>query len=342
MAGNAYADMSKKTQPAPVPRNRTSHHTVVDNAERYGLIVAWLLIIVVFGYLKPQTFLTWSNFSTILGSQAVLVVITLGLIVPLTANDFDVSIAYVMTLSSMLIAVLNVQLGVPIGWAIPAALGVGLLVGVVNGFFITVFRIHSLIVTLGVGTFLHGVTLWISDSMTISGISPVLINSVIVTRLFGIPLEFYYAMIICVIVWYVFEYTALGRRILFVGRGREVARLSGIHTDRIRWGCLIASSFLGALAGVLYAGTQGAADPVSGLSYLLPAFAAAFLGSTSIIPGRFNPWGAALAVYFLVTGITGLVFMGVSTFVQDIFYGGALVLAVTLSQLVRGREEQQF
>ncbi len=341
MAGNAYADMSKKVQSAPRPRNRTSR-AIVENAERYGLIVAWLLIIVVFGYLKPQTFLTWPNFSTIFGSQAVLVVITLGLIIPLTANDFDVSVAYVMTLSSMLIAVLNVQLGVPIARAILAALGVGLLVGVVNGFFITVFRIHSLIVTLGIGTFLHGVTLWVSDSMTISGISPVLINSVIVKRVFGIPLEFYYAMIICVIVWYVFEYTALGRRVLFVGRGREVARLSGIHTDRIRWGCLIASSFLGALAGVLYAGTQGAADPVSGLSYLLPAFAAAFLGSTSIIPGRFNPWGAALAVYFLVTGITGLIFMGVSTFVQDIFYGGALVLAVTLSQLVRGREEQQF
>ena len=67
-----------------------------------------------------------------------------------------------------------------------------------------------------------------------------------------------------------------------------------------------------------------------------------FLGSTSIIPGRFNPWGTLLAVYFLVTGITGLIFMGVSTFVQDIFYGAALVLAVTLSQIVRGREEQQF
>lgn len=339
MAGNAYADLSKK--PPAVPRKNT-RHAMVDNAERYGLIVAWLLVIVIFGYLKPQTFLTWPNFSTIFGSQAVLVVVTLGLIIPLTANDFDVSIAYVMTLSSMLIAVLNVQLGVPIGWSILAALGVGVLVGIVNGFFITVFRIHSLIVTLGVGTFLHGLTLWVSDSMTISGISSVLIDSVIVTRLFGIPLEFYYAMIICVIVWYVFEHTALGRRILFVGRGREVARLSGIHTDRIRWGCLIASSFLGALAGVLYAGTQGAADPVSGLSYLLPAFAAAFLGSTCIVPGRFNPWGAAVAVYFLVTGITGLIFLGVSTFVQDIFYGGALVLAVTLSQLVRGREEQQF
>jgi ribose transport system permease protein len=314
----------------------------VDYGERFGLIATLLLLIAIFGAINPDTFLTWANFSTILGSQAVLVVVALGLIIPLTANDFDVSIANVMTLSAMMVAVLNVNKGVPIGFAILAALAMGVAVGAINGFFIIVFRIHSLIVTLGVGTFLHGAALWISDSMTISGISSVLINAVIVTRLFGIPLEFYYALAICVTLWYVFEYTAIGRRILFVGRGREVARLSGINTDRVRWGCLIASSLLGALAGVLYAGTQGAADPVSGTSYLLPAFAAAFLGSTSIIPGRFNPWGTLLAVYFLVTGITGLIFMGVSTFVQDIFYGAALVLAVTLSQIVRGREEQQF
>jgi ribose transport system permease protein len=121
-----------------------------------------------------------------------------------------------------------------------------------------------------------------------------------------------------------------------------VARLSGINTDRVRIGCLMASGFLGALAGVLYTGTQGAADPVSGVSYQLPAFAAAFLGSTCIVPGRFNPWGTTVAVYFLVTGITGLVFLGVSSFIQEMFYGGALVIAVTLSQLVRGRQEQQF
>ena len=316
--------------------------SLVDLAERLALITALFVMVAVFSLLRPETFFTWSNLSTILGSQAVLVVVTLGLIVPLTANDFDLSIAYVLTLSAMMIAVLNGQLGWPIWLAVLAALAMGLAVGVLNGFFITVFRIHSLIVTLGVGTFLHGLTLWISGSMTISGISDSLMNAVIVDRLIGIPLEFFYALLLCVLVWYVFEYTALGRRMLFVGRGREVARLSGIDTDRVRRGCLVASSLLGAVAGVLYAGTQGAADPVSGASYLLPAFAAAFLGSTSIRPGRFNPWGALIAVYFLVVGITGLVFLGVSSFVQDMFYGGALVLAVTLSQLVRGREEQQF
>ncbi len=242
---------------------------LVLQAERYGLIVAWVLMLVVFSILKPETFFTWPNISTILGSQAVLVVVTLGLIIPLTANDFDVSIAYVMTLSSMTIAVLNVNLGVPIGWAILGALALGVVVGLVNGFFITVFRIHSLIVTLGVGTFLHGLTLWMSNSMTISGISSSLINAVIVIRVLGIPLEFYYAIGLALIIWYLFEYTALGRRILFVGRGREVARLSGIDTDRIRRGCLVASSLLGRPCGRALCGNPGCGGP--GLGHVLPA-----------------------------------------------------------------------
>jgi ribose transport system permease protein len=326
--------------------SRTSGHAiskrqrVVDEIERFGLIIAWAITIAIFGVLRPETFLSWPNFATILGSQAVLVVATLGLLIPLTAGDYDLSVASVLTLSAMMIAVLNVNHGVPIELAILAALGVGFLTGLVNGFFVIFFRIHSLIVTLGIGTFLHGVTLWISDSMTLSGISSTLVNWVIVKRLLGVPLEFYYALALCIIIWYVFSYTAIGRRLLFVGRSREVARLSGIRADRVRWGCLIVSSLLGAFAGVLYAGTTGAADPTSGMTFLLPAFAACFLGATSISPGRFNPWGATIAVYFLVTGITGLSILGVSTFVQDLFYGGALVIAVTLSQLVRGREER--
>jgi ribose transport system permease protein len=317
-----------------------SRQAMLDQFERFGLILAWGATIAFFGALRPETFLTWANFSTILGSQAVLVVATLGLIIPLTADDYDLSIASVLTLSSMMIAVLNVNYQIPIEWAVLAALSMGIVTGLLNGFFIIYFRIHSLIVTLGIGTFLHGVTLWICDSMTISGISEKLVNLVIVNRFLGVPLGFYYALIICVVVWYVFSYTALGRRLLFVGRSREVARLSGISVGRVRWGALVVSGFLVALAGVLYAGTTGAADPTSGMTYMLPAFAAAFLGATSISPGRFNPWGATIAVYFLVTGITGLSILGISTFVQDLFYGGALVVAVTLSQLVRGREER--
>jgi ribose transport system permease protein len=93
---------------------------------------------------------------------------------------------------------------------------------------------------------------------------------------------------------------------------------------------------------VLYAGTTGSADPRGGVAYLLPAFAAAFLGATSIQPGLFNPVGTLVAAYFLIVGITGLQMLGADPFVQDLFYGGALVLAVSLSQLLRGRKPQEL
>jgi ribose transport system permease protein len=149
----------------------------------------------------------------------------------------------------------------------------------------------------------------------------------------GIPLSFYYGLALCVGVWYVLEHRPVGRRLLFVGRGRSVARLSGVRVARIRFGALVASAALAGLAGVLYAGTIGGADPSSGATFLLPAFAAAFLGATSIVPGRFNPWGAFVAVYFLVTGVTGLQLLGADSYVQQLFYGGALILAVALSRV---------
>ena len=309
--------------------------------EKYALILAWIALIMVFAFVAPSSFLQWPTFSSIIfGSQAVLVVLTLGLIIPLTAGDFDVSVAAVLTFSAMILAVLNAKMGLPLWQAVLACLAMGLIVGFLNAFFIIFFRIHSLIVTLGTASVIQGLILWISSSQTLSGVSPGLIDWVIVNRLFDIPLAFYYAMALGVIIWYVFEFTPIGRRLLFVGRGREVARLSGISVVRVRGVALVASSVIATLAGIINVGTTGGADPLSGLTFLLPAFAAAFLGATSIVPGRFNPLGSIIAVFFLVTGITGLNFLGVDTFVQNMFNGAALILAVSLSQLVRGRKEQ--
>lgn len=305
--------------------------------ERVGLIAAWIVAIIAFGALEPDVFLSEENFATIFGSQAVLVVLVLGLLIPLTAGDYDLSIAGVLALSSMLVAILNAKHGVPLGAAILVALAAGAAVGALNGAFVTLIGIDPFIVTLGTGTVLNGVVLWISDSQTITGVSDTLVEAVIGTKLLGVSLGFWYGIVLCAAVWFLFEYTPLGRRLLFVGRGRRVASLSGFNIARLRWGALVASGTIAALAGILYAGVTGGADPSSGASFLLPAYAAAFLGATAIVPGRFNPWGSVIAVYFLVTGITGLTILGAASWVQDVFYGSALVLAVALSTLSRRR-----
>lgn len=306
-----------------------------DFASRFGLLLAWGAMIVVFGAILPETFLTTTNFQTILGSQSVLVIVTLGLIVALTAGEIDLSIAGVLTLCVVLVAKLNVVAGLPIGVAIAAALAAGLLVGATNAFFVVTVGIESIVVTLGMGTFLVGLSFAIEESQ-LGGISQALVDA---TRgqLLGVQLAFYYGLLLTAIVWYVFAFTPLGRYLYFVGAGRDVARLSGVRVPAIRAGALIASSMFAAVGGVVLAGLLGATDPNVGQSFLLPAFAGAFLGATAITPGRFNPWGSFIAVYFLVTGITGLQLLGLSGWIEQVFYGASLILAVTLSRLAGRR-----
>jgi ribose transport system permease protein len=337
------ADAPAKGGPTPeeLVKKRIKIHGFSPNFARFGLLYAWLGVIIFF-CLVPETsalFPTSENLATILGSQSVIAVLTLALIVPLTTGDYDLTVAFNMTFSSMIVALLNVRMGWPIEAAIVMALFAGCLVGAVNASIILFFRIDSLIVTLGTGTFIGGVVLWMSNTNTISGVSQVLVDWVIVRRYFGVPISFYYVLVLAAILWYVMQATPIGLRMLVVGRSREVARLSGIDVNRVRFGALVASGFISALAGVIYAGTTGSADPTSGTQLLMPAMAAAFLGATAIYPGRFSPPGALAAVYFIVTGITGFQLLGAQSFVQSLFYGGALVAAVALSQLARKRQE---
>ncbi|MHB1733993.1 MAG: ABC transporter permease, partial [Ferrimicrobium acidiphilum] len=266
-------------------------------------------------------------------SQAPLGILSLALLIPLAAGDYDLSVASVLTLASMVAAILNVSHGVPIVLAVIIAIVVGGLVGLVNASICIGFGIDPFIVTLGMGTFIDGITLWISNSTPVSGISSGLTNIVVVFRAGDLSYEFYYVLVIAILIWYLFDYTPAGRRVQIVGKGREVARLSGLSVNKIRLLAFVAAGALSAVAGVVYLGTSGTADPSAGTSLLLPAFAAVFLGSTTIRPGRFNPWGTLVAVYFLTTGITGLSLLGVSTFVQQLFYGGALIISVALSSL---------
>jgi ribose transport system permease protein len=325
-------DISKPAAATATPINYTRLF------ERVALLIVWVLLIGLFTLLLPRSFLNWGNFSIMFASYAPAALLALAIIVPLTAGDYDLSVGATLTLTASLIAVLNVWYHLPLGLVLVIALGVSVIIGLVHGLFIIYFRVPSLVVTLGTTSVMSGIVQWMTNSSTIGGIDKALINAVVGTRFLGIPLAFYYALVAAVIMWYVFDYTPLGRRLLFVGRGREVARLNGIAVNRVRLGALLMSAVLSACAGILYAGVLGSADPYSGLNYLLPAFAAAFLGATTLQPGRFNPWGAIVAVYFLGTGITGLSMMGIPLWVTNVFNGGALVLAVTISQITRGRE----
>lgn len=309
----------------------------LDLIERFGILVIWGLVVLVFSLLRPDTFPTAANFQTIFGTQSVQLVITLGLLIPLTAGEFDLSVAAVMGFAATMIGWLNVNHHWGIGLAIVATLGIGLFIGAVNALLVVRIGVPSLIATLGTGTLITGIGFGISNSVTIGGISQGLINAMNHSLVLGLPVAFFIGVLGCFVLWYLFDFTPAGRHLLFVGEGREVARLAGLRVDRMRAASLIASALVCAIAGIMQAGVVGAADPGGGASFLLPAFAGAFLGQTAIKPGRFNPWGTFVAVYFLVTGITGLQLLGAQGWVQDVFYGASLVIAVSLAKVAASR-----
>ena len=331
--------MPGTTTPAAVdaetaPPKRRIDYT--DLAQRSALPIIWILMIVVFGLIEPDKFLRGTTFASIFSTQAVIVVLTLGLLVPLTADEYDLSIAGNLGFCSMLIAALNVNSGMPIFWACLIGVLAGLVVGFVNGFLVVGLEVSSFIATLGTGTVLGGLALAVSNQQTIGGVSSHLVT-LANNRFLGLSHAFYFSIALALVLWYVLDLTPVGRRLLFVGNGAEVSRLSGISVGRLRWGALMLAGGGAGLAAVINVGIIGAADPTSSSGFLLPAYAAAFLGATTISPGRFNVPGTVITVFFLFTGFTGLQLLGVPAWVQQVFYGGALVIAVAFAQSAQTR-----
>lgn len=302
---------------------------------RYGLILAWIALIIIYSVLMPNVFPRISTAQIILGSQAPALMVSLALLIPLIGGDFDLSVAGVLGVSDMVVGQLNAVDHVALGWAILAGLLVGPVIGIINSICIVRVGVDSVIVTLGTGTALTGIALGI-NLQPISGLGQALVTATS-QRILGLPMVFYYAIILTFLLWYVLGHTPFGRRLYFCGNGLEVARLAGIRVNRVRWTALLSSSLIAAFAGVTLAGSLGGSDPNISATYLLPSFAAVFLGSTVITPGRFNALGVVVASYFLLTTETALELSGQSGWVEQVVSGVALVIGVTASRMVAKR-----
>jgi ribose transport system permease protein len=237
----------------------------------------------------------------------------------------------------MTLAVLNVQHGTNVVLACLAGIGAAMVVGLVNVFFVVYFDNDPFIVTLGVMTIVQGIIYIISGNNSVGIVSTNLSDWVFNNSFLSIPLEFYFGLAIFLVVWYVLSFTPVGQKALVIGQSREVARLTGVRVNRQRsWAFILAAGIAG-IAGIAYAGTNGTVDPTAGSSLILPAYAAVFLGATAIKPGRINALGALIAVYFLAAGTAGLELLGTANYIQQIFYGVALVAAVTIPKANRDR-----
>lgn len=303
--------------------------------ERYGGVFLLIAMMAIFTVTLPGKFLTYDNLVGIVANQTTAGVMALALLLPLAAGVFDVSIGGAMTLAVVLVTWLfQVTAGdMPLPAAILITLLVGAVVGCVNGTLVVGARIDPFIATIGTSSVLLGLSQLVGGGTTISSDIPSSFTSIGRTLVAKLPLTLLYVAVLAVILWYLLEHTPFGRRIYATGANREAARLAGVRTNRVIFLTFVASAVLATIAGILYASRLGSGPPNVGASYLLPAFAAAFLGSTMIRPGRFNVPGLIVAMFVVAIGINGLQLYGIPFWVVDTYQGLVLIVAVVVARL---------
>jgi ribose transport system permease protein len=289
--------------------------------------------VLAFSLALPSTFPTSTNLSGILTTEDISIILALGGMIPLICGEFDLSIGYVLGFSSMEVAVLTLNEHWNVWLAVIVTMLTAAAIGLVNALLVRVANLSSFIATLATGTLLSGMTLLISHQTIVTGTFP---RSFVKLGNGGpgnVPPAVYIALLIAVILYYLLEHTPGGRRLEAIGQGRDAARLAGVKVGRLVIISLVSSGFIAGIAGILNTATQGSADPSVGPDFLLPALAAAFLGATTIRPGRFNVIGTVLAVLLLAVGVNGLSQMGAPQWVSPVFNGGVLIVAVGAAQI---------
>jgi ribose transport system permease protein len=299
---------------------------------RVSALYVGLAFFILFALWVPDTFLTATTLRTLLADQAISAMVALGLVLPLAAGVFDLSIGMAVGLGTIMVAWLIGDHGMAIVPACLLAIAAGSAVGLINASLVAGVGVDSFIATLGITSVLTAVVTAISGGNTVIGL-PASFQSIATDKVFGVALPVFYLLVLAIVMWFVLEHTPLGRRVYATGGNAEAARLSGVHTKRVIVGALILASTIAATAGVLGSARVAAGSPDVGVGYLIPAFSAAFLGSTQIRPGHFNVWGTILAVYVLAIGVRGLQLAGAPFWLPDLFNGLALVIAVGAARL---------
>ncbi|MBX4956577.1 ABC transporter permease [Rhizobium lentis] len=297
----------------------------------YGLVILTVGLIVLFSILLPDTFPTVLNVRSIVSDKAIIALLSLAAMIPMASGRIDLTVGYGIVLWHILAISLQTVSGLPWPVAVLIVLALGVLTGFINGLLVEVAKIDSFIATLGTGTVLYALALWHTGGRQVVGVLPDGFYALNGTMLFGLPITGFYVLLIAICMWIVLEYLPIGRYLYAIGANPKAAALNGIPVRKFVMGAFVTSGLLAALTGVLLASKLRIGQASVGLEYLLPALVGAFLGSTTIKPGRVNVWGTLIGVIILAVGISGIQQFGGSFFVEPLFNGVTLLIAIGIA-----------
>lgn len=307
----------------------------------YGMVLLTIGLFVLFAALRPDTFASLLNFQLLASSKAVLLILAIAVTIPMVTGKIDLSIGYGVGLWQVMALSWQIE-GLDYRLVIVLVVVGGGVIGLLNALLVELAQVDAFIATLATGQVIFAITYWYTGGRQVTdsdGARAVAFDELSRWSLGPIPGPFVIAIILALVVWIVLDYFPVGRYLYAVGANPAAATLTGIARRKYVVGAMVASGMLTGVAGILLASRQaGVAQANIGPEYLLPALAAAFLGSTTIRPGRVNGLGTILGVTIATIGISGLqqLFPG-QFYLEPLFNGLTLVAAITIASLATRR-----
>jgi ribose transport system permease protein len=301
----------------------------------YGTIIVLATMLVIFSILQPGTFATIGNFRNIINDMAIGTIVAAGLTVPLVAGDFDLSIGYVASFCGLLAVGLLSFSGLSIPLAMILVIGIGMLIGIINGIVVSKIGVNAFIATLGTGTIVVGLNYAYSGGIPLQLTQSREFTKIAIGRIAGVPHLVIIMAAVLIVLWVILNRTVQGQHIKAIGVSPESARRAGVAVDRSRIVAFAIASTCAAIGGVLMASNLGSGQVTAGDGFMLTSFSAAFLGSAALREGQFHIVGTLIGVLTVAVGNNGLAMIGAPIFTQFLFAGSLLVVAVALGGIGR-------
>jgi ribose/xylose/arabinose/galactoside ABC-type transport system permease subunit len=299
-----------------------------------------LFVILIFLTFSQPGFLTVPNLLNILRNMSMMGIIAFGMTIVIISAEIDLSVGSTVGLSGVIVAFTTgalVKQGIPMEYGvligIAIALAAGIIIGLFNGYLLTVIKMPSFIITLGMYTLLYGVAAVICKGFPITSL-PEWYNNIGAGQIFGIvPIPAIILLVVFAIIFVLMNYTKFGRSVYAVGGNPEAARLSGINVSFVKTAGLVIVQVLAVLAGILVSSQVMSGNYTFGNSWGMTVISACIIGGTSIFGGIGKVWGTLVGLIFLGVIMNGMTLLGVDEFVQYIVRGGLILFAVFISTL---------
>lgn len=307
----------------------------------FGLLPILLVaLFFFFGLYEPKFFRT-ANLINVLRNSSYLMIIASGQMLVLIIGGFDLSVGAVAALTSVvaalamasLVAIMPESVYLVIGLGVAAGLVVGSSVGVVNGAVVSVLKVSPLLVTLGTWSIVYGVALYMTSGIPIYGMPSEFTRDFGRLKLFDLPISLYIMALVLVTLWWIMNWTSLGRYIYAIGGNIHAARVSGIRTTTYLIITYTMCAFLAAVTGVLLTARVGSGEATMGTTFMLESIAAAVIGGVSLRGGVGRVELVALGALFLSLVSNGMNLIRVDSKIQTIVVGVVVILAVALDQM---------